>query len=585
MCRGVPAEHALARVWIVNASTNCTLFAVAGGGGGGGGGTEGFPTGVGGAGADRGSQGADGGTLRESFLIPAAGGQGGGSHTAPVGGRCGSWNGGGNEASCTWTTSQGADFDAEGVAGSAGAGGNGGAAAYAGDAEPSGASGGDGGIGRQIVDHDGTGGAAPDANGYAANEISRITGSGPGGGGGGWGGGGGGTVSFLARTSSDTGSGSGGGGGGSFSYSEGVGWSAGGASPGGTGGWVRISWNPGGMLPMVVTADGTVNANVQAGWLNGGALTSNGVRWVGRGKVGASGIVGATATGGDLVAIATEGDGLRAHVSTDGGATWKAAGQLPAGMAWAGMAATDDVVVVASTDGKVATSSDSGATWKAVDTGLPQIAAIDRVAGVDGGFVAVGGSQVALGTFRAGSFTWKIDTAPSPGDVLVAVAGVGPAVVVVDQKTGTASTKAATPGGTWQTSTPLPHRGKLVGAAGTDSAVPIPGKDQPDVVGSVMVIDATSPVVDVSPDVRLTGASTWPASGIPQLPQADPATATVPQIVEQCRGIFYVANGAPSAAQAQVWTSGDLPTQAVTGFGWVTGVPGTVPANVVAIAC
>ena len=51
------------------------------------------------------------------------------------------------------------------------------------------------------------------------------------------------------------------------------------------------------------------------------------------------------------------------------------------------------------------------------------------------------------------------------------------------------------------------------------------------------------------------------------------------------RGIFYIANGASSTAQAQVWTSGDLPTQAVTGFGWVTGVPGTVPANVVAIAC
>lgn len=575
-----------ARVWIVNASTNCNVFAVAGGGGGGGGGTQGFPTSAGGAGGYRGNVGSGGGDISGFNLLPASGGGGGGSNTAPTGGRCGSWEGGGNEGSCKGTTTQGFDFNAIGVDGSSGAGGAGGAAAYPGSDEPSSAGGGDGGIAQQIVDHDGTGGAGPDGNSYAADAEQRKSGSGPGGGGGGWGGGGGGTVSFMVSPSSLPGSASGGGGGGSFSYSEGTGWSAGTASPGGTNGWVRISWDPGGVLPIVVTADGTVNANVQSGWINGGATTSNGMRWVGRGKVGASGVLGAAASNGAVVAIARDGDALRAHSSSDGGATWKEAGTLPSGITWAAMDATDDMVVVASPDGKVAYSSDAGATWTTADTGLSKLTAIDRIPGVAGGFAAVGGSKVALGSASSGSLSWQVDTADSPGKDLVAVAGVGPAVVVVDQATGTASTKSATLGGSWSTtSAPLPQHGTFAGAAGTDTATAVPGIDPTGIVGSVVVIDSTSPTVDVNPGVKADDAGTWPTKNIGELHEEGSSSTNRPQIIQQCRGIFYVANAASSTQQAQVWTSGDVASAPETGMGWLTGMEGTVPADVVAIVC
>lgn len=574
------------RVWIVAASTNCNIFAVAGGGGGGGGATQGFSTSAGGAGGYRGPVGSDGGTISGFNQSSTDGGGGGGSSTAPTAGRCGSWVGGGNAASCQGTDTQGFPFDATGSNGSAGAGGIGGDASYPGTDRPSGARGGEAGISRQIIDHDGTGGAGPEGNSFDKDDLERKAGSGPGAGGGGWGGGGGGDVTFTVVPNASTGSGTGGGGGGSFSYSEGTGWSAGSASPGGKGGWVRISWDPGGMLPMAVAADGTVNANVQSGWVNGGATTSNGMRWTGRGKIGASGIIGAVASGDDLIAVAKDGSKLQAYSSADAGLTWKAAGALPSGITWAGVDATDDVVVVASTDGKVAYSADAGATWKTTDTGLSKLAAIDRVPGVDGGFAAVGGSQVAFGAFAGGALDWQLDTAASPGKDLVVVAGVGPAVVVADQATGTASTKAATVGTAWHTTTaPLPHHGSLVGAAGTDTAIAVPGIEPDGIVGSVVVIDATSSTPNIDAEVKVTDAGTWPATGVSEIHEEGTSSTNRPALIQQCQGIFYIANGASSTDQAQVWTSADVPAQPVVQAGWLTGEQGTVPADVVAITC
>ena len=236
------------------------------------------------------------------------------------------------------------------------------------------------------------------------------------------------------------------------------------------------TWANGGTLPVSTTwtamAGGRMDKLVEAGnFIAGRAYTiaePGDTPWlsVGSSSILTGAIFEATGAGtfSSIVGKATENDSAiiaiaggagidDTAITTDGGATWTAGGNLPSTGSWNAIGYGGNVwMAVKSGSDEAALSEDGGATWGATSGSLPSSSTWDAVAYGAGSWVvtASGTNKAAYSTDKGA--TWTEATLPSTSDWSSVVHGSN-RFVAVSSTSGTTAAFSIDKGATWVAST------------------------------------------------------------------------------------------------------------------------------------